>query len=265
MMRYNIIIMALKICSFSSGSSGNCVFVSSEKTKILVDMGIPFARLQKSMQVLGESMKDISVLITHTHSDHIGHVGAMQRVEGAKVYAHYLSGSVKNKGKFTFCEFDSEAFSIGDILVKPFSVPHDVPCVGYQLECGGKSVSVVTDFGEASEKCVLQISESDIVMIEANHDEGLLTGGTYPWHLKRRVLSKEGHLSNSACAEVCVKLAEGRTKQIILGHLSRENNYPELAFKTVADRLRLSGCKEGQDIRVEVAPSHCMSGLYQVC
>ena len=256
--------MSLRICSLSSGSAGNCIYVASDTTKILIDAGIPSARIERSLRVLNTDCSNLSVLVTHAHNDHVSNL-AFAASADARVYAHFLSASVARRGKFKFTEFEDEEFTIGDISVKPFHVPHDVPCVGYTLRVGNRAVSVSTDLGEADGTVVNEISCSDVVLIESNYDEELLQKGAYPWHLKKRILSKNGHLSNAACGDVCASLVNGRVRQIILGHLSRENNYPELAFNTVAARLRGIGCIEGKDVSLEVAPACRMSGLYEIC
>ena len=257
--------MSLRICSLSSGSSGNCTYVATEKTGILIDAGISSERIERSLRVLNAGRVNLSVLVTHTHSDHVSNL-AFAAQSGADVYAHFRSApEVIKRGGFRLVEFGDEEFTIGDISVTPFRVPHDVPCVGYTLRSQNRAVSIVTDLGEASEAVINGLSFSDVVLIESNHDEGLVQSGKYPWILKKRILSREGHLSNAACADICSRLIEGRTRQIILGHLSRENNYPELAFNTVAARLASEGCIEGRDVSLEVAPAHCMSGLYEIC
>ncbi|MCL2797123.1 MAG: MBL fold metallo-hydrolase [Firmicutes bacterium] len=257
--------MSLRICSLSSGSSGNCTFVATEKTCILIDAGIPSDRIKRSLRVLKADKAELSVLVTHAHTDHISNL-AFAGERGARVYAHFLSApSVVKRGKFAFTEFGDAEFSIGDISVTPFFVPHDIPCVGFTLRNQDRAVSILTDLGEADANTVREISNSDVVFIESNHDEALLQRGPYPWPLKKRILSRQGHLSNAACAETCAKLVAGRARQIILAHLSRENNYPELAFNTVAARLSAMGCVEGKDFSLEVAPAYRMSGLYEIC
>ncbi|MCL2061528.1 MAG: MBL fold metallo-hydrolase [Firmicutes bacterium] len=257
--------MALRICSLSSGSSGNCIYVASDTTRILIDAGIPSARIEKCLRVLGGAADNLSILVTHAHSDHVSNLAAFSKKTGAQVYAHHLSETdVKKRGSFALTAFGKEAFNVGDIAVTPFSLPHDAPCVGFTLRSGRHAVSVLTDLGEASAAVIREISSSDVVLIEANHDEDLLRGGPYPHYLKQRVLSRQGHLSNEACAQACAQIVKGRVKQIMLGHLSRENNSPERAFSCVAARLKQEGLVEGRDVSLEVAPSFHMSGLYEV-
>ncbi len=261
--------MGLKICSLSSSSSGNCIYVASDTTKILIDSGIPLKRVGNSLRVLSSSCDGLSVLVTHTHSDHISGIPKICAEYGAKVYAHRLSSDLRYKREFwetDFNEFGDADFTIGDILVSPFSVSHDVPTVGYVLSCGNKSVSILTDLGVLSGDNLNKIKNSDLVFVESNHDEQILMNNpNYAYYLKRRILSDKGHLSNSACAEVVAHLAKSGIRQFVLGHLSKENNYPELAFKTVERRLFADGIKEGTDVRIEVAPYDRMSGLFEIC
>jgi len=255
--------MGLKICSIGSGSQGNCTFISSGKTKILVDAGIKYERIGKSLKVLGEDTDNLNVLITHTHTDHIGGLYQLTSKTHTKVYAHASHGDLSKKGKVKINQFSFQ-FTVGDILVTPFLVPHDSPCYGFTLQSGHSVISILTDLGEITSKIINHIKYSDIVFIESNHCENLLKNGSYPPHLKQRILSSQGHLSNTACAEACVELALGKAKQIILGHLSQENNYPELAFNTVKSYLADEGIIEGKDVKIEVASQDKMSGLYEI-
>ncbi len=261
-----IVYMSLKVCSLSSGSSGNCIFVSSDNATVLIDAGIPLSRVERSLRVFSCPCDKTSVIITHTHSDHISGVPSLTAKYKVPVYAHYLSREIANKRDFdATClkEFGDDDFCVGDLLISPFRVSHDVPCVGFSVLCGGKKVSVMTDLGYVTDKTIGGVSDSDMVVIEANHDEELLKNNPhYPYYLKKRILSDKGHLSNSACADAVVKLARSGVKQIMLAHLSRENNYPELAFSAVKDELTKNGIVEGKDVMMEVAPASKLSGLY---
>ena len=258
--------MGLKVCSLSSGSSGNCIYVSSDFTTVLIDSGIPISRVEKSLRVMSCPCDETSVIITHTHSDHISGVPSLTAKYSTPVYAHYLSGEIKDKRDFVgkcLHEFGDNDFCVGDLLISPFRVSHDVPCVGFEIFCGGKKVSIMTDLGYVTDNMIKKISDSDMVIIESNHDEELLKNNPkYSYFLKKRILSNSGHLSNAACAAACVKLAQSGVRQIMLAHLSRENNYPELAFSAVSDELSRNGIKEGRDVSIEVAPASKMSGLY---
>lgn len=227
--------MALRICSLASGSHGNCIFIGSETTSLLIDAGISCKRIKEGLKALDVDPMSLNVLITHSHSDHIAHLDSVAKNMSPIVYTHFLSYSgisSKIPGYLKLKEFDGD-FYIGDITVSPFKLSHDVPCVGYSFICGGKKISVVTDVGQLSQSNLISIDGSDVVLIESNHDENmLLANSRYSYPLKKRILSDRGHLSNKACAAASIECIKSGTKQIILGHLSQENNTVELAYET---------------------------------
>lgn len=257
--------MGLKICTIASGSTGNCTYISTEETTILVDEGIPVTRVEKCLKVLGRGV-NLAVAVTHSHSDHISNVPVFARRNNAEVYCHYAAArAVKDKGNYALgqpIEFSDEDFIVGDVIVSPFRVSHDVPCVGFVFSHKAKRIAVATDIGHLGGAVLGKLSGCDVVLIESNHDEGLLRANRQysPW-LKSRILSDSGHLSNNACAEACVKLAATGVKQFILGHLSQENNYPELAFNTVSGALESAGFTE---VGVEVARFDKMGSLFEI-
>lgn len=256
--------MSLKICSLASGSTGNCIFVASETTKILIDVGIPITRIEKCLKKLDVTPDNFSLLITHCHHDHIKDVPSYCKKFNSPVYCHYLTTPKVKCAKSKVVEFDEGDFFIGDITVSPFRVSHDVPCVGYSLYHKGKKISIATDLGFVGKEVLINLSDSDLVLLECNHDIDMLNNGRYaPW-LKKRILSDKGHLSNKACAEASLVLARGGVRQLILGHLSRDNNYPELAYNTVSTYLRQNGVVEGKDMGIEVAGFDRMSCLYNI-
>lgn len=257
------------MCVLGSGSSGNCIFVASETTKILVDLGLPALRVEKCLRALGSSADSVSVLITHCHSDHISGIDTFcRRHKDAAVYCHSdCLGSLWQKlgeSRKKLVSSDGDFF-VGDITVSPFRVSHDVPCVGYSLLSGGKKATIATDIGKVTRKMLDSVSDSDLIIIESNHDETLLrNNASYSPFLKNRILSDKGHLSNGACAECVAYLACRGVKQIVLAHLSRENNYPELAFETCKNYLFSRGLCEGKDVRLEVAYADRMSSLFEI-
>lgn len=256
--------MGLKICSLASGSGGNCTYVASDTTTLLIDAGISCKRIKESLAVLGANTQNLNLLITHSHVDHIGHLKSVCKMFSPTVYAHYLTYSAvteKIPGYLKCKEFDGDFF-IGDITVSPFRVSHDVPCVGYSLLSGGKKISIVTDVGALSNGNLHCLEGSDVVLIESNHDENMLWANPrYSLSLKRRILSAHGHLSNSSCAQAAVECIKSGAKQIILGHLSKENNTPQLAYETTKNLIDNAGLSAA----IAVAYADKMSDLIEVC
>ena len=256
--------MGLKVCCLGSGSSGNCIYVASASTVILIDQGLPVKRVDGCLKALSAPAVP-SVIVTHSHADHICQIPAFVRKHGAAVYCAttdaYLELARRGVPANRLIRTEGD-FIVGDITVSPFAVSHDVPCVGYGLYSGGCKVSVATDLGRAPERVLDGMTDSDLVVLECNHDEELVLGNAkYTAALKRRILSAKGHLSNAACGRAAVYLAEHGVRQIILAHLSKENNYPELAESAVREALAGAGCGR---VRLEVAPPDRMTGLYEI-
>ena len=251
------------MCCLGSGSSGNCIYVASESTVILIDQGLPVKRVDGCLKALAAPAAP-SIIVTHSHADHICQIPAFVKKHGSAVYCtadvcRALNSRGVPENRLIRTEGD---FIIGDITVSPFAVSHDVPCVGYALYSGGCKVSVATDLGKTGDGLLDEMSDSDLVVIECNHDEDLVRSNpNYTEALKRRILSARGHLSNAACARAAVYLAERGVGQIILAHLSKENNYPELAESAVRAGLNAAGCDR---VRLEVAPPDRMTGLYEI-
>lgn len=234
----------MKLSVFASGSSGNCLLLSDRNTSIFIDVGISMRRIQGFLLQTGLSWRDIDgVLITHEHSDHICGLETILNRTELPVYAPH---TVANRLRGRFPQLDARLrivpvgspFAVGELRTTAFHTPHDTDeSVGYRLE-GSSSFALATDMGHVSEEIRRGLSGARTVLIEANHDLQMLRDGPYPFPLKRRILSERGHLSNDACAELARSLAETGTRQIVLGHLSRENNRPALALQTVAAALQ---------------------------
>lgn len=227
--------MGLKVCSLASGSKGNCIFVGSEETNLLIDAGVSVKKVVEGLDKIGVDRID-ALLVTHEHSDHIRYVREIAEHFSAQVYAHRATAPA-------LCldcvhAFDLRDFYIRDITVSPIELSHDVFCVGYNLFRSGSKVSVVTDTGIVKKENLQLLEGSETAVIEANHDERLLMQNPkYSAALKQRILSDRGHLSNDAAAALSAFLVRTGTKNIVLAHLSEENNYPELALDTVQKRL----------------------------
>lgn len=259
--------MSLSIVSLASGSKGNSTLVFSDNTAILVDAGISFSALNAALRKFGLSVAKLDgVVITHEHTDHIA---ALPKVgTETSVYAHPLTAAAicRRQGEirgYREVDFYEGGFTIGDIEVRPFRIPHDAAYpLGYSFRIkGGAQVSVATDMGRPTVGVYNNIRESEAVLIEANHDVEMLKNGSYPEPLKRRILGDLGHLSNDMAALFAERLVGSAVKHMILGHLSENNNLPELALGAVVGRLRDRCCTE---ISVTAASQHCISEVYEV-
>ena len=227
----------MKVEIFASGSSGNCLLVSDSQTRILVDVGITFKKLQIALLNTDIRAEDIDgVLITHEHSDHVCGLPVLVNKLGVPVYAprtvyHRLIGTFPKLEDSIAIIPVGEEFVVGTVYVTAFHTPHDTDeSVGYRFT-GEGSFAVATDMGHVTEEILRGLCGVDAALIESNHDIDMLRYGRYPVSLKRRVLSDHGHLSNADCAVLARTLAQTGTKQIILGHLSAENNRPDLALQ----------------------------------
>lgn len=235
----------MKVSVFASGSSGNCLLVDNEDTGLLIDAGISLRRIRTALQQAGHCMQDIGgVLITHEHSDHISGLKMLVKYHQLPVYAprtvaNRLRGLLPEIGDSLREIPVGEPFTVGNLTVLAFHTPHDTDeSVGYRVE-GDGIYAHATDMGCVTEEVLRALTGADTVLIESNHDEEMLRYGPYPVHLKRRILSDRGHLSNDNCAKLARTLADSGTRRIILGHLSRENNTPQKAF--IASSAALAG------------------------
>ena len=245
--------------NLSSGSDGNLTYIESDKQKILLDMGLSCNETTKRLELIGVKPYEINaILVSHEHSDHIKGIDIFSSKYNTPVYASQdVWVGLDDKFKKVNCKnrkiFEGK-FEFSDILVTPVEVPHDVKCYGFSFNQGNRKVSVVTDIGHMTDQVLETIQGSDLVYLEANYDRTMLMNGTkYPLVLKRRIDGPYGHLSNDASSEVVAFLAGTGTKQIVLSHLSKENNTPTLAYTYISDKIGKFGIKEGQDIHIDVA------------
>ncbi|MGG7179238.1 MBL fold metallo-hydrolase [Clostridium paraputrificum] len=252
----------MKFCSLYSGSSGNSIFVSSKEAKILIDAGLPGKKIDEALNSIGENPRDLGgIFITHEHSDHIKGVGVLSRKYDIPIYANdktwlAMESSIGKIKEHNIKIMDRRStVDIGDLAIKSFIIPHDaIAPVGYSVVCDNKKVSVATDFGTFTEEIYSNIKDSEVILLESNHDVNMLKFGPYPYSLKRRILSEVGHLSNEDCGKAIVDIAKnGLGKKIILGHLSNTNNHPDLAFQTVLSVVQEYGIKQGEDILLSMA------------
>lgn len=248
----------MRFCSISSGSSGNCFLVGSDRTNILIDVGVSKKTLINAINSINITSNMISgILITHEHIDHYKGASVICKGLGIPIYLNertFSSIQDKLKGVNNVNIIDKMEFSIGDLDIKAFKLPHDaVDPIGYSVLCKKKKLSVVTDIGHISNDIFNNIRDSDVVLLESNYNEEMLRLSNYPHFLKERILSDNGHLSNEECALTIVKLVNISYKRIILGHLSITSNFPELAYKTSERILINHGMKIGEDLKLTVA------------
>ncbi|MEG1646496.1 MAG: MBL fold metallo-hydrolase [Clostridia bacterium] len=250
----------MKICALSSGSKGNCTYIENENIAIIVDNGLTLKDFLARVEKANIDINKIKgILVTHEHIDHIKGVGMLSRKLDIPIYAHtQIWDFLKCKlGKLDDCnckQITEEAFEIEDIGVQPFRVPHDaIYTLGYSLSCDSQKVSVATDLGIANKGIINNLKGSQKVLLEANHDVQMLKNGSYPQYLINRILGNNGHLSNDNCSKVAVELATYGMEKLILGHLSMENNSPEVAFDTVATEFKRNNIVEGKQVDLLVA------------
>jgi phosphoribosyl 1,2-cyclic phosphodiesterase len=250
----------IKFCSLFSGSSGNSVFIRSGDTRVLIDAGLSAKRIIEALVSIGEKPSELSaVLVTHEHSDHIRGVGILSRKYNIPIFANMNTwqameqfiGPVNASNKMYFNT--GLEFLLGDIAVKPFPIPHDASePVGYSFYAEGKKITLATDIGHINLELLGCLEDSDLLMLESNHDVEMLRIGPYPWHLKKRIAGDRGHLSNEMAGKVIAYMAEKGTRRFLLGHLSKENNFPELAYQTVCNALYEKRIEIGGDMLLEV-------------
>ena len=265
--------MALNYCSLASGSSGNCHFVSSDSTRLLLDFGMSHRYVKKALEGIGENIESIEgVFITHEHSDHIKGLKTFLKKHDIPVYMNECTcEKVKEKireedfHKIIITDKNINIF-IGDIKIINFDISHDaVHPTGYNFTCGDKKLSIVTDIGIMTDEIINSLDDSNFLVIEANHDVNMVMFGSYPYYLKRRILSNVGHLSNDAAAETVLRIfKKGKLKNVVLAHLSKENNIPELAQLTVKKHLEDHGVNTESDINLDLAYRDKAGKFYRI-
>lgn len=239
----------IKFCNLFSGSTGNCTYISSENTKILIDAGVSCARISKALTELDANLNEIdAILITHEHSDHTKGLSTIAKKYNIPIYTSSETWKMmQNLNLPETCQhffIPNKDFTIGDFTIFPFSIPHDAidPC-GFKVLAEGKKITLATDIGHLTKEIVSHMEKSDILLLESNYDTATLKCGSYPYFLKERILGNKGHLSNEVASKAVSYLCKNGVNNIILGHLSKENNFPELAYQTAINELNASNLK----------------------
>lgn len=234
----------LKFCSLYSGSTGNSSLIQTENTKILIDIGESSKKITDALNTINVNPNEINaILITHEHSDHTKGISVFSKKYNIPVYANNETWNAlkthkdkldKNNIKY----FTFKKFTIGDLTILPFSIPHDAanPC-GFNIFYGDRKLSIATDIGHMTSEVVQNLTNSSFILLESNYDSNVLKCSSYPYLLKQRISGPNGHLSNDDAGKTISYLVNHGLNTVMLGHLSKENNFPELAYKTVIEQL----------------------------
>lgn len=251
----------MQIKTIASGSKGNCTIVLCNETKLIIDMGISFLTLKKSLEENSLSFDDFSgILITHCHKDHTKGLATLINKTKLEVFIpEAMYDSLKEYVPYPKCQFIEDIFNINDVEIELIHTSHDAPySVGYIIRHQDKSIVYVTDTGYINRKFLAKMENMNLYMIESNHDEVMLMEGPYPRFLKERVISDKGHLSNKTTAKYLSKLIGDNTKNIILAHLSEKNNTKELALEEIKSVITRD------DIEIRIADQYEESPLIEV-
>ena len=262
----------LRFSPLFSGSSGNAIYVGCGDTHILVDAGLSGTRIANELAKIGLHPSQLSaILVTHEHVDHTKGVGILSRKYHLPVYATEGTwdgmaekiGSVDVKLR---CMLEPEQdFYMEGMNITPFSTPHDAnQPVGFVFEAGGVKFALATDLGCIKKGWFNHVGGADAVLLESNYDPDMLKVGSYPYELKRRILSTKGHLCNDDAGNCALELVKRGARHIVLGHLSKENNFPELARQCTESVLRSGGVIPGEDVRLDVASRDGVTGIFGV-
>ncbi|MCH5250526.1 MAG: MBL fold metallo-hydrolase [Lachnospiraceae bacterium] len=265
----------MRLCSIASGSSGNCVYVGSDTTHLLIDVGISAKRIEAGAATLGLKLSEIDgIFITHEHSDHIKGLGVISRKYGIPIYA--TAGTINEIRQTSslgeiddslFCSIlPDQKYIIKDMTLYPMRTSHDAAePVAYKITHDKKKVGIVTDLGCYNDYTIECMKDLDAIYLEANHDINMLQVGSYPYYLKQRILGEKGHLSNEAAGKLLCRLFNDHIEAVMLAHLSKENNLPELAYEAVKLELIMSdsGYKDG-DFPIHVAKRSEVSDMVEI-
>lgn len=263
--------MTMQFCSLASGSSGNCHLVKDGKHHILIDAGLSGKKIENKLKEIDVNPKDLSaIVVSHEHSDHICGAGILSRRYDIPIYAN--SGTWKGMeprigeiAEKNIKHFNSnENFYIGDFNIRPYDISHDaIEPVGFSILKNNNKISIATDLGCMTKHIMEELKDSNLLILESNHDEEMLKAGHYPYSLKRRILSDIGHLSNEAAGNAIVDLINKNIGTVVLAHLSNENNFPELAIITIKNILASNQIRVGEDIDLDLIYRDRISSVYE--
>jgi len=240
--------MSLRVCILGSGSSGNCTYIGSDSTGVLIDAGLSGKETENRLGQIGVQVSQVQgICLSHEHNDHTSGLRVLHRRHGIPIYANGGTlEAMRRDAKFAELEWrvftTGSPFEVGVLRIEPFSVPHDAyEPVGFVVIFGDDRVGIVTDMGVATTLVRERLRRCQVVIIEANHDEEMLMGAERPWYLKQRIMGRQGHLSNQLAAEVVAEIAGPELQCVFLAHLSKDCNRQELAVKTAREMLIEAG------------------------
>jgi phosphoribosyl 1,2-cyclic phosphodiesterase len=238
----------VRLTILGSGSAGNCAYLETDESRILIDAGFSARQIRQRLASIGRAPENLTgIIITHEHSDHVQGLVTLSEKLRLPVYCNRPTKEAiefQSKARLDWHLFTTgAAFNLGDVTVETFTVPHDAQDpVGFLLRTGAGNIGFLTDLGHATRLVLDRVRAANLLVLEANHDVKLLQDCPHrPWSLKQRILSRHGHLSNDAAADVAAEIMSAGLRHLYLGHLSRECNRPDLSFRVVSDRMRQIG------------------------
>jgi phosphoribosyl 1,2-cyclic phosphodiesterase len=256
-----------RFCVLASGSAGNAALLATDKTRILVDAGLSMLQIRKRLAAIGESIEALdAILITHEHTDHVSGLPVLGRARDLRCvfYLSHLTEPAIDWGEARPARLErfqaGSAFSVGDIEVQSFSIPHDArDPVGFCFESQGVRVGIATDLGYVPESIKFHLRRTNVLLLEANHDLDMLKVGPYPWSVKQRVMSRVGHLSNLHMSDYLMQDLDACTAHLVLGHLSEHNNHPAIVQMIANEALE----RRGLGTRLSIAQQDTPSEVFQ--
>ncbi|MDE6182158.1 MAG: MBL fold metallo-hydrolase [Eubacteriales bacterium] len=264
--------MAIEFTTLASGSSGNCVYIGTENTKILIDAGLSGSKIENVLKDINIEPDTLdAIFVTHEHSDHIDGIGVLSRRYNLPVYATEGTwsnmpqkvGEISTRNKKIV--YADENIILNDLYLTPFSMPHDAKePVSYSVHWNNIKISVATDMGHVTKNVIENIRHSDALILESNHDVTMLKNGAYPYYLKERVLGKYGHISNETSAKLLACVMNNKLKNVFLAHISKENNTPDLAYLTFKNTLEEFGIKAEKDVNLHIAKQYGITEIIKL-
>ena len=260
--------MAVRLTILGSGSSGNCAYLESDDTRILIDAGFSLRQLRQRLAAIGRAPEGLTgVLVTHEHSDHINGLATLCSKLQIPIYCNRLTRDAAQFAldvKLEHCRiFETrQSFEVGNVVVESFDLPHDAADpVGFLLRTHAGNIGFMTDLGHATKSVLQRVRAANVLVLETNHDLKLLQESSRPWSLKQRIAGRHGHLSNTDAADAAQSIMSADLHHLYLGHLSRECNLPDLAQRVMDERLQKIGATH---VRTELTWQHKPCETYEL-